>query len=153
MQKFNLTDADGDVHEYACQPHPAGEGTRLVVEVMSLAAEPIGRLLESKLTDLIEQFQTGEITLDDEIGELAGELQTVEWSKVAGDLRRVIAETNSPQLIAEILKYTKRDGQPLANSGVYDTAYQQNYLEMLKAVAKVVQINGFLGFIVSSGDV
>lgn len=143
MHEFNLIDAKGKPHTYLVQPHPAGEGTRLVLQVMGMAAEPLGRLLEGKLADLIERFASGALDMD---AKVADELKDVAWSAVAGDLRRVLADVDGTKLIRDVLRYTTRDGQRLADDGAYDFAYQQNYLELLKAVAQVIQINGFLGF-------
>lgn len=146
MHELSLCDAQGKPHTYAIQPHPAGEGTRLVLQLMAMAAEPLGRLLESKLAELITKFSSGELDMDTDVKSLAGELGDVAWSQVAGDLRRVLADVDGPALIRDLLRYTTRDGQKLAEPGAYDVAYQQNYIELLKAAAYVIQVNGFLGF-------
>ncbi|RAL23053.1 hypothetical protein DL240_09205 [Lujinxingia litoralis] len=149
MNELTIVDAKGTPHSYHIQPHPAGEGTRLVLQVMSLAAEPLGRLLESKLADMMNRFAEGEFGADTELSSLGAELGDIEWHAIAGDLRRVIAEVDGTRLIRDLLKYTRRDGKALGEQGNYDLAYQQNYLEMLKAVVQVIRINGFLGFTAS----
>ena len=142
--KFSLADTSGNPHDYTVQPHPAGEGTRLVLTLMGLAGEPLGRLLESELGGVAEKIKSGEVSLDDDVSELA---KGIDFSAIARDLRMALAAVDGPQLFCDILKYTHRDGHPLAESGHYDAAYQQNYGELLKAVWRVVQVNGFLGFI------
>lgn len=147
MDQFTLTDAQKNTHTYTVQPHPAREGTRLVVQVMSLAAEPLGRILESQLAELVDDFMGGKITMDDDVAEVAfRKIGDIKWHQITGDLRKALAELDSPQLIRDVLKYTSRDGHSMADDGHFDVAYQQNYLEMLKAVARVVKVNGFLGF-------
>jgi hypothetical protein len=146
---FSLKGADGKDHSYVCQPHPAGEGTSLMLDLMGIAGEPLARIIESKGAELIEQFLSGEVTLDSDISAL---VQGVEWSQLARDMRSAIAATGGAKLFIELLKYTHRDGMPL-NAAGYDIAYQQNYGELLQAVARVVKENGFLGFIGSLGNV
>lgn len=147
METFVLKDQKGAEHSYSVQPHPASEGTRLVLTLMGLAGEPLGRLFQSKAADLITQFQAGEISLDADLG---GLLQSVPWPAIAKDVRNAIACLDGQGLFSDILKYTMRDGKPLSQGIVFDIAYQQNYIELLRAVWKVVEVNGFLGFIGSS---
>lgn len=149
MVNFELKGADGAMHSYVCNPHPAGEGTALMLDLMGIAGEPLARIIESQGAQIIEQFLGGEISLDSDIAEL---IQGVEWSQLARDLRSSIAVSGGAQLFVQLLKYTFRDGIHLTQSG-YDIAYQQNYGELLQAVAKVVKVNGFLGFIDSLGNV
>lgn len=147
METFVLKSQRGTEHSYSVQPHPASEGTRLVLTLMGLAGEPLGRLFQSKAAELITQFQAGEVSLDSDLG---GLLQSVPWAEVARDVRTALASVDGQQLFLDILKYTLRDNQQLSSSGVFDIAYQQNYIELLRAVWKVVEVNGFLGFIGSS---
>lgn len=146
---FELTGADGKSHSYVCTPHPAGEGTALMLDLMGIAGEPLARIIESKGAQLIEQFMGGEISLDSNVSEL---VQGVEWARLARDVRSAIAVSGGAKLFVEILKYTHRDGVPLTQAG-FDIAYQQNYGELIQAVAHVVKANGFLGFIGSLGNV
>lgn len=144
MTTFTLADSSGKPHEYKIHPHPAGEGTRLVITLMGLAGEPLGRVLNSNLAGFIGKFQSGEVDLDSQIGVL---MQDIDFSSVARDLRLAFASLDSLELFQNILKYTHRDGFPLAESGHYDSAFQKNYGELLKAVWKVIQVNDFLGSI------
>lgn len=144
MTTFTLTDSSGKPHTYTVQPHPAGEGTRLVITLMGLAGEPLGRVLNSNLAGLVGKVQSGEVNLESNVNDL---LQDIDFSSVARDLRLALAAVDGLQLFQDLLKYTHRDGYPLAESGHYDAAFQQNYGELLKAVWEVIKRNGFLGFI------
>ncbi|MFU8802623.1 MAG: hypothetical protein ACNA8W_02330 [Bradymonadaceae bacterium] len=150
---FELKGADGAAHSYVCHPHPGGEGTALMLDLMGIAGEPLARIIESKGAELIEKFLSGELSFGEDglEGAFANEdistlIQGVEWSQLARDLRSAIALVGGAKLFMEFLKYTHRDGIQLGQAA-YDIAYQQNYGELLKAVAQVVQVNGFLGFI------
>lgn len=162
MHSFTLADSQGKAHNYVVNAHPAGEGTPLVLYVISLAAEPIGRLVETKAADLIDvvinKIASGELSPDDDVSKLkeviGGEdvqrlLHGIEWSRVAADIRVSLAALDTPQLIRQVLKYTHRDGKNLALDGEYDQAYTRNYMELFKAVWAVVQFNGFAGFTIS----
>ena len=154
MHQFTLTDSKGQSHLYKVTPHPGREGTALVIELMGMAMEPLGRIVDSKLSELIQMYLEGEITGESEVEQLIMEhMPDIEWRQIAGDVRKVLMELPNPQLtIRKILKHTTRDGDRLVDDGAFDIAYQQNYLEMFKAAAHVTKINGFLGFTDSPGE-
>lgn len=155
---FTLEDADGDLHEYTCQPHKASEGTRLCLRIMGMAGEPIGRLVSSNLGDLIElvkQAQTGDgqgLDAQIDLDSIFDEAKTLDldFAQIIRDLQQSIAMAGDEKLFRQLFKYTYRDGEPLAKEGVYEGAYVANYMEQFRAAWAVIRANGFLPFFTTS---
>lgn len=132
--------------------HPAGEGVKLVSQLFAVAAEPLGRVLNSLLAQVLQKIISGEISLDADIKEgLAGlNLEQFDLSSVATDLKVALASIDELKLIKSLIKYAIRDGQPLSNDAAFDRAFQKNYGELAQLIVKIIIENGFLGFFTSA---
>lgn len=150
--EVTLKDADGKEHRYQVMAHPTDDGIDIMFELLGLAGEPIGRLAESALKggDLLDMVQRalqgavseGGVSAED-MGEIAGALQSLDLSGAGRDLRTALASTEGRPLLKRILAHTWRDGVHLANGVGFGSAYQRNYLEMLQAAWCVIRINRF----------
>lgn len=155
-QKFTLKDWKGEEHNYLIVAHKATDGIRIVTQLISLAGEPIGRLIDSNLFKIVNLFKDGAITIDDsttdseivmEILQKIPEVGDLGLAGTLGDFVRTLNLIDSPALIQELLKNCTRDNQPLSNDQVFGEVYRQNYGEMLAAAMKSIEVNRFLGFI------
>lgn len=149
LETFELTGADGNVHQYELTPHTADEGLIIVYRLMGLGAEPVGRLVQGVL-------ESGEVI--GKIGDAFNEggsaaVMSLDWTDLAKALDvsglgkalgEVLATGAAPELTREILKHARRDGQALNTTVGFGAAYRQNYAEMLAAVWRVITINRFL---------
>jgi len=133
---------------YSMTYHPAGEGVKLVSQLFAVAAEPLGRVLNSFFAQLLQKIVSGEISLDADLKEgLAGlDLNQFDLSSVATDLKIALGSIDELKLIKSIVKYAIRDGQPLSNDAAFDRAFQKNYGELAQLLIYLVAENGFLGF-------
>lgn len=145
---FQLTDAQGQTHDYLVTEHPAGEGVEIFYQLMGLGAPTLTGLLGAalKAEDLLGALFDALTSSD----ETARQLDTSDLAKLLGDLNleqvgqeigRALGTGKAPALTRALLKHTHRDGQPLAK--VFDRAYQANYWELMQLIWKVCQVNRF----------
>lgn len=138
---FYLDDAEGNSHEYHVTPHDPRRGTRIIAQLSQALTGPIGQFLDEHA----EQLLVGDRDLDDiEVEEI---LEDTNFVDLAQSLSQTLDEDKAEAFVATILRNTHRDGQPLGKDKVFRNAYQQNYMEMFRAVAEVIKYNGFLGSI------
>lgn len=149
--ELELFDAKQEAHSYIITPHAGSEGARLCMRVLAIAGEPIGRIVGSKLGDLIGAFQGANIDLDSplegEFKKLADQLKDVEIDLgiVVRDVQTAIAALGDEAFFLTLLKYTYRDGKPVAKPSNFDQFYQANYVELFQILWHVIRVNGFLG--------
>ena len=160
-QDFQLIDARGNAHDYTVSPHPTSEGSMLVVRLLGMVGDPIGKLASSNLDviidlipEIIEEFQKRERAgeemqdedfvafLKDRLGDLSD--LDLDLAGILRDVQGAIFAAGGDEFLKSLLKHTYRDGNPLSNGKNYDTAYQANYQELFLAVWKVIKVNGFL---------
>lgn len=128
--RFTLNDSEGQPHEYQVVQHGGKEGLKLGLRILKLLGPTIVNMLRDvrkldELKDILEM----EVDLSGVLNELLGILLDL------------------PDLIDELLKHTQRDELTLSNKAVFDKAYQGNYGELLGAVIKVFQANGYTSFL------
>lgn len=156
--EFQLTDAQGEPHEYTISPHATSDGSMLALRVLGMAGEPIGRLASSNLGVLIdvlpklaqaaEDKNTSDADLlllaEQELGAL--EDLDLDLAQIVQDIQQAVVSAGGDAFFQNLLRGAYRDGKPLAKRHVYDTAFQANYRELFQAVWKSIQANGFLLF-------
>jgi hypothetical protein len=148
-KQFVIVGADGLEHRYTVVLHDAVAGQAIMWDLVALGAEPMARLAESALkseqviaglSSALASGGAGKL-LDGGAAELLGGL---DLGSVGADVKRAITSMPMPKLTRDILRHTTRDEKPLANDGVFGSAYQGNYGELLRAVWEVAKINRFL---------
>jgi hypothetical protein len=144
FHEFMLTDADGAVHRYEVLPHPASEGQAVLLQLLAVAAEPVGRLASS----VFEGAGTVGELLDSEPAKL---MERVDLGRLGADVKTAILSMQMDKLGADVLRHTMRDGKKLSDRVAFDAAFTRNYFEYLRAVWEVVQINRFLPLSAISG--
>jgi hypothetical protein len=138
-------------NNYTMTHHPAGEGVSLIFKLFAVAAEPLGRVLDSVISQVVKKVISGEITLDGDVKDVLKSLDgDFDFSSVAGDLKLALATINEQQLIKDLLKYVVREGASLASQAVFDRAFANNYGELAALLIRVIVENGFLGFFTSA---
>jgi hypothetical protein len=159
VHPFQLTDAHGNVHDYVCQEHPAGEGMEIMFELLGMGAPSLLSLLGAAMSNgdgvrallgaLGAQSDEDAPPLDED--ELAKLVRGIDLTLVSGELARVLGSKRGPALARAILARTHRDTHPLSGRHL-DVAYQANYAELLQACWKVCQINRFFPVPSTSGS-
>ena len=136
IHRFQLEDADGNLHEYVVTRHGAERGMRICFQLLGHAAGAIVPLLEPLLS--------GDASLAGIMkGEDAQALEGVDLSKAALEVKGLFLDSASIGLVKDILSETSRDGAPLRIPTNFDAAYRGNYRELLEATWKVVVYNRF----------
>lgn len=133
---FQLEGKDGQLHDYEVTPHKTSEGTELMLRVLALAAEPLGRLLDSAV-------KRGSVSMDDELGDV---MATLDLTQIGGDLKAALMGLDSETLV-QFFARTQRDGKMLNRITAYDDAYQGNWQEWMLALKEIIQANGFVPFL------
>lgn len=148
---FTLTDADGAAHEYTVVPHPGTSGRRIVMKLAGMAAPALGEAAKALTTaigeaadaDKAAEAQAGPAAigklLDAEIGQVLG---AVDFGRIGEHVAAAAGEFDD-RLFAELFSLTSRDGTPLDKTSAFDAAYTANYVEMFKAVGKIIAVNRF----------
>jgi hypothetical protein len=145
--EFQLTDADGNLHDYLVTEHPAGDGTEIVFELLGLGAPTALQLAGAALTsdDLLRAILgvAGGAGFNADTGAAAlAELADIDFGKAGGEIQRAFGTGKAPMaLVRKLVSRAWRDGQKVAE--VYDQAYQANYWELAQLVGKIIAINRF----------
>lgn len=130
--KKEITDADGQSHEYEIYKFTGLQGWNYQIRLGKILAPAIKEALSALPKGKLDKLLTGDIdpklfggAIDSFINALA---------------------TNDPKgdFVAELLQNTLRDGNKLSTIEI-NTAYAGNYLEMMKAVIAVISANSFFG--------
>jgi hypothetical protein len=138
--KFSLKDKSGNNHQYELTLHPPSEsGIRIALQIAGLGIEPLAEMVGGILSELDLDGVQSMLDLDVE-----AILTKVDFSKIGEKLRPALLSGDSPGLLMDILSLTYRDGKSLSDPEVFNPAYRGNYMELWKAVGKVIQINDFL---------
>ncbi len=146
-EEFTLTDAVGNPHDYILTLHPATAGQAVMFQLMALAAEPLGRMLETLVG--VEDFMTAiDSNLSDAVAGVGdmdlGELLTsIDWAVLGNDIRKVLGDPKCTAIVKELFRHTLRDAQPMSETMPFDIAYRGNYLEMLNVMWRIIKFNGF----------
>lgn len=134
--QFQIKDADGNPHEYIVGRHDADQGLRICFILMGHAA--------GALVPLLEPLLSGKTSLASVMGGKADDaFEGVDLSKAAAEVKALLLDPSSIQLVRDIMVETTRDGKVLRNPAAFNEAYGANYGELLKALWKVVQHNRF----------
>jgi len=126
IHEFTLTARDGTEHDYTVTLHPTLEALDISNRLSCVIADPIWSLL----------------TQDPDGGDVS----------VAGSHIRESIKELRPELIRKVLEYTDRDDLPLHTQENLDEAYRGNLRELYQAVWEVVQVNDFLPFADTVGE-
>jgi len=124
--EFTLTGRDGEEHRYTVTLHPTLEALRISNRLSCVIADPLWSLL----------MQSPD-----------GEGDTVSGAHLRESLKEL-----SPELIRKILENADRDDLPLHTEANLDEAYRGNLRELYQAVWKVVEVNDFLPFADTVGE-
>lgn len=149
MERFELRDRTGAAHGYAVELHPGSTGMALALRVQALAVEPIVEAVRASLA--LPQLRAMVVNPDADTGmdagalllAIVGELQGLDTSHVGPALAAALGAADGPALVRSLLAHTWRDGKALNEPMHMDAAYRGNYGELMQAVFKVVQLNGF----------
>ncbi len=150
---FEMADRNGTMHQYESTPFGL-DGIELAVEVRSMAAEPIARVLGSLGAMEAISHKIKEKGIDTDLGELFREVikADIPWAEVARDVKSAFRAAGGPQLIRKVLRRTYRDGKPLSDDTTFGKAYGRNWNEMFLAAFKVAEWNDLMGFTFTSTD-
>ena len=121
-----ILDDDGAPHAYSLTPFAGREGWSLATRLFALAGAPLGKILDSVLTE----GSQANLDLGAAVRELSGAL-------VGGQ---------SDALVLALLRNAIRDGIALDNPVAFDRAYQANFGELAEVLIWVVEVNGFVNF-------
>ena len=162
LHAFTIKDSDGEEHEYSTISHPPTEGMSILWTLIALGGEPLARLAQSVIADALQaggeeaadviEVVEDEVKISDRMMSIIGdiELNSIDFTGAARDLRLVMSQLPLNELVHKLLKYTTRDGKPLTSKTNFDQAYTANYFEMLNACWRVIASNGFLPQLVTS---
>jgi hypothetical protein len=125
-KKVIIEDDFGQPQTYLILPHPASEGLRLATRLFALIGAPIGKLLESVADKGLDT--------------------NIDLGSVVSELAQAIVAEDAPALVKDLFKYTHRNGVDLSNQAMLDSAFQANYGELAEALAKIIEVNGFIRF-------
>ena len=150
---FELADRAGKMHEYESSMFGL-DGIDLAVEVRSMAAEPIARVLGSvgAMGAIYETLQKDGIETDLGVLFRAVIKADIPWSEVAKDIKIAFRAAGGSVLIRKVLDRTYRDGKPLKDDRNFGQAYGRNWNEMFVAAYKVAEWNDLMGFTFTSTD-
>lgn len=154
---FTLTDAQGEQHTYTVSPHRGSEGAPLALQLLALVVEPLaagaGPVIIQGLGKVQGKGKAALVALatDPEL------LEALDLQQLGAGVRSAMLQLR-PALIAQVLRYTNRDGKPLIASGgkptsLYDRAYARNYMELGRALWEVASFNGFFPALSTLADV
>lgn len=138
LREYVLHDHDGKAHQYMTVLHGATDGLGIVMVLLSMAGGPGGQLVRGAMKHYLEH---GGFEFDKGAEEM---LTIVDWGAVGNDLAAMMIRRDAKPLIRAMLKNTHRDGKQLADSLVFDAAYQANYFELWAALWEVLKVNNFL---------
>ena len=122
IHKVEITDRDGNPHDYMIVLHSAMEGEPLMWQMAAMAGESLGGVLAAAL---------GGGGLDSDI----------DFGAAGRDIANALKGNNMPAFRRDVLKHTTRDGKSLADPVAFNAAYQANYGELLKALREVLRVN------------
>jgi hypothetical protein len=150
MHTFTLTGSDGEQHEYEVMPHPPSEGFGVVSRVAAALIDPLAGTALSVLVKVVPEALKGARTADGKVDiaaildneELVNKIGALDFGNAGPALQRAI-ERFDLALVKAILQHTTRDGKALKGTLAFDTAYVQNYGELLAAVWEVCSYNRF----------
>lgn len=144
-RRFTLKDSEGVEHEYEIALVPPSQGMAMQFQLMALVVEPLAPLLGGVASSVMASIDSAAPgakikDIDFDLEALVGAL---DFGAVGATLSSVVARI-PPSLIRQLIGTAHRDRQSLKGQGAFDAAYQGNYMELYRAVAKIVQLNGFL---------
>lgn len=156
VHTFTLHDARGKAHSYLVYEHPPDEGMPILYELLALGAPSLMALASAalKVGDLATLLAAlrpagpedadGEVSSGaDDAKELRALLDGLDLPALGHEIQRALSMGRAPQLTRKILSKALRDGQRLSGDGEFNVAFQANYVEMLRAVWEICQINRF----------
>ena len=134
--KTTLYDDRGKPHQYDLIQHPATSGCVLFQRVLKALSMPAGKAITALQGN-------GQLPTD-----MAGFIALISDDGVKGDdigsfFLSVATELGvaGPDLFAEALRHTSRDGVQFKNELAFNQAFTGNYGEMMKAVAWALKEN------------
>lgn len=139
MQDFTLTDKEGNEHLYEVNPHPTKQGSLLMLQICGLLSEPALQAIRLFVGEMEDGHNPGDV----DIGAI---LDKADFDKLGGSLRTALLALE-PDDLQMFFAHTTRDGQNLANDASYNSAFQGNWGEFMKALWKIIKANGFLDFL------
>jgi hypothetical protein len=131
--------------------HSVDDGLDVVGALISIGGSPLGSLLQGAagqlLIDGVGSLGEAVKGLDKGLdSDAAGMIGSIDWSAVGRDAAAAMQRVKLSVFATEILKYTHRDGQSLANVAARNAAYRGNYGELYQALFAVIQANRFIPF-------
>ena len=147
MQEFTLQDAHGVDHDYMVQLMPATKGAAVSFELMALVVEPLAPMLGGVVHAAMAAMDRGgasskasDVLGDIDVGVM---LEGLDFAAVGAAISAVVARIPQP-LVRTLMGTVHRDGQPMSKQSAFDQAYTGNYMELMRALGKVIQANHFL---------
>ena len=139
---FELEDSDGQLHEYRVDTHPTREGSMLMLRLSALLSEPMLHAIRLGFKQMDRQDRAmGDI-------DIAAIMEEADLDDLGGSLRAALSGLSAADL-HEFFAHSYRDGEPLQNVATYDSAYQGNWGEWMKALIRIIRVNGFMDFLSS----
>lgn len=133
IETFTLKDSAGNEHAYVVAKHGGTAGMAVIETMLELGAGPIISALFSSMS----------VANNGVTGDLKAALGQIDVAAVSESIQKGLRATGGlTKLAPMLLAHTHRDGV-LLNPTAIDIAYAANYGELMKALAKVFDINGF----------
>lgn len=139
IETFKISGKDRETgepveHTYVVAKHGGTDGIAVIDKMLELGAGPI----ISALFGAMSLSESGGVKED-----LRGALGKIDPSAMASALQQGLRASGGLKVLAPmLLKHTRRNGVLLTAAEI-DIAYAANYGELIKALSKVFEINGF----------
>lgn len=131
---FQLTDVDGNDHDYLVTPHSTTEAEPLLLSLGAAFAPLLAQVVAEKARADRERISAEELLASNEVVERLGAELGTALSKV------------DAKLLPSLLTHVRRDGEPLRDRGNKDAAFAGNLFEYAQLLVQVVKVNKFLPF-------
>lgn len=149
IERFELTDADGNAHQYIVEPLPVMKGLRISKRIVGALARGVLPALASNFEALYTSATSG-IGDAEFTGKLSDMLKDMDVRGAAADIGAVI-EDFPEDLILRCFERVIRDDVSLKNTHAMEQAYNANYGELYQALIKIIAVNKFVPFGSKSG--
>jgi hypothetical protein len=145
QHEWTAKDSDGNHQDYVALPHPAGEGLKLLAELMAIGSRGLRGALGSMKFDALSKAAG-----DGDVSGLDGlDIDEAMLGAAVGEVMQALGERDVLELCRRLLAYTTRGGLAMrggrmpsgAESFSFDVAYSANYGELRTALTEVARYN------------
>ena len=133
-----IKDDDGNDHTYEVILFGALDGLDLLNDVLEVAGEPLGAVLNAFSAGEALSAKSDGVGLSDLLN---GSLDGPALGRALSSFSRAIAAKGGSKLTARILHNTLRDGRALSSQVEFESAYRGNYGELGRALLFSLRAN------------